>query len=485
MTENHDAADLEAMASNPHTDWDVLHWIAENHPELRPAVAANPGTYQELVDALGSLGDPDVDAAIAARHRGRDISSETAATNPLAGMYDTASGLIPAYPAEEAGQAEPYAVEPYHAEGPERPAPAPVPYAGPAGHHQQDSAEPGQAAPERAEPVPPEPAEYGTLHYGADPGAADPDEPQPALGAAAHQRHASADQQRQQRRPPLGLIAAAILGVVAVGAAVALLITFLGGDDQTPVAEPEASPTEEAAEESPAEETDGSPEGGQEEETQPAEPDPQETLDEARTALSSLPDESACEADEDSDVVADFIAAGTETEDFPGDDGQLLEDTFDQLQSDCSTTHAASVFTAVRGGTAYQDAAPEGAQVVMDSVGTEWADRAVGTRGAEPVGGFTAQGGNVECEFDDGLTCTVFDTTPQLCEDGATYTMSVEDVGLDCDAQLEPNGYDTLAQGDSATDGFLVCTEMSDRLSCYNSVDPFGFEMSNTGNYAY
>ena len=63
--------------------------------------------------------------------------------------------------------------------------------------------------------------------------------------------------------------------------------------------------------------------------------------------------------------------------------------------------------------------------------------------------------------------------------------MTVEGSGLDYDAQLEPNGYDTLAQDDSATDGFLVCTELSDRLSCYNSVDPFGFEMSNTGNYAY
>ena len=130
MTDNNDAADLEAMASNPHSDWDVLHWIAENHPELRPAVAANPGTYQELVDALATLGDPDVDAAVSARHRGRDVSSETAATNPLAGMYDTASGLIPAYPAEETGEAEPYDAQgqnDQHPKQPEQPEPAEEP----------------------------------------------------------------------------------------------------------------------------------------------------------------------------------------------------------------------------------------------------------------------------------------------------------------------------------------------------------------------
>ena len=422
MTENHDAVELEAMASNPHTDWDVLHWIAENHPELRPAVAANPGTYQELVDALGTLGDSDVDAAIAARHRGRDVSSGSASTNPLAGMYDTTSQSIPAFPAHEAGDAEPY--------------------------------------------------------YPADPGAAAPSEPQPAPAAAAYAPPASAQEQTQRRRAPWALIAAAILCVVGVGAAVALLITFLGGDDEDPVADPASSPTEEA----PAEEEPEEADEGETEATEPAEEDP---LEEARTAVAALPEESACEADEDSGVVAAFITAGTDSNDFPGEDAELLEDTFAELQSDCSTTHAASVFTAARGSNAYDDGAPEGAQAAMDSVGTEWADRAVGTRDAEPMSGFTAQGGNVECEFDDGVTCTVYNTNPQLCDTGSTYRMTVEGVELDCDAQLEPNGQDTLSPESSATDGFLVCTEMGDRLSCYNSVDPFGFEMSNTGNYAY
>lgn len=268
---------------------------------------------------------------------------------------------------------------------------------------------------------------------------------------------------------------------MAVGAIIAVLITFLGGDDETPVAEPPASPTEEAPAEEDEEEA-----PTEAEETEPAEPDADENLEQVRAEVASLPDESACQADEDSGVVAAFVVAGTDTEDFPGDeDADLLEETFSQLQSECSSTHAASVFTAARSGTAYQDETPDGAQAAMDSVGTDWVDRAAGLRGADTMSGFTAQDGNVECEFDDGVVCTVYNTNPQQCETGATYRMTLDGVELDCDAQLEAEDRDTLSVDDSATDGFLVCTEMSDRVSCYNSVELFGFEMSSTGNYPY
>ena len=518
MSDNHDAAELEALAANPRTDWDVLHWIAENHPTLRPTIAANPGTYQELVDALGTLGDPDIDYAIALRHRGRDVSSATAATNPLAGMYDTATHTIPAYQPQP-GDAEPYYTnldydQQTPADAPEADAdPAispeadldtgpdtdPVPYVpSPAAEEPPRADEPpspetsapqpvaGAPAPEPLAPEPPEPAPY--------PGPAEPSDPQPPVPAtapaaaaplaapAAHPRPEHEDSER--RRAPLGLIAAAILGVVAVGAVIAALITFLGGDEETPVAEPPAGPTEEApAEEEDEEESEPTEEA---EETEPAEPDPEQNLEEVRAEVASLPEESACQADEDSGVVAAFVAAGTDTDDFPGgEDADLLEETFSQLQSECSSTHAASVFTAARSGTAYPDEAPEGAQAAMDSVGTEWVDRAAGLRGAETMSGFTAQGGNVECEFDDGVVCTVYNTNPQQCDTGATYRMTLDGVELDCDAELDAEDRDTLSVDDSATDGFLVCTEMSDRVSCYNTVELFGFEMSSTGNYPY
>lgn len=519
MSDNHDAAELEALAANPRTDWDVLHWIAENHPSLRPTIAANPGTYQELVDALGALGDPDIDYAIALRHRGRDVSSATAATNPLTGMYDTATHTIPAYQPQP-GDAEPYYtnldydqhdqqapaqagsasaagpgdgldnagldpdpdtdpvpyVPPAAAAGPPRPAEhdAPVESAAPA----EPSAAPEPPAPEPPAPVPPAP------EPAAEPAASEPAAAAP-LAAPAAAPH-PVREQAERRRAPLGLIAAAILGVVAVGAIVAVLITLLGGDDETPVAEPPASPTDEPTEEAPAEDDEEEVDPDEAEEAEPAEPDAQENLEQVRAEVASLPEESACQTDEDSGVVAQFVAAGTDAGDFPGDeDADLLEDTFAQLQSECSSTHAASVFTAARGGTAYPDEAPEGAQAAMDSVGTDWVDRVAGLRGADTMSGFTAQDGNVECEFDEGVVCTVYNTNPQQCEIGATYRMTVDGVELDCDAQLDADDRDTLSVDDSATDGFLVCTEMSDRVSCYNTVELFGFEMSSTGNYPY
>jgi hypothetical protein len=56
-----------AQASDPQTPGQVLADIAALRPDLRPAVAANPSAYAGLLEWLGSLGEPAVDAAIAAR----------------------------------------------------------------------------------------------------------------------------------------------------------------------------------------------------------------------------------------------------------------------------------------------------------------------------------------------------------------------------------------------------------------------------------
>ncbi|EXF26018.1 hypothetical protein BG28_06350 [Nesterenkonia sp. AN1] len=59
--------ELSGIAADPRTDWETLHWIAENQPALRPTVVENPATYPELLDALASLGDPEIDAALTRR----------------------------------------------------------------------------------------------------------------------------------------------------------------------------------------------------------------------------------------------------------------------------------------------------------------------------------------------------------------------------------------------------------------------------------
>ena len=59
--------ELVARASDPHAELSTLHELAQNYPGLRPYIAANPRTYPELLEWLGSLGDPAVNAALERR----------------------------------------------------------------------------------------------------------------------------------------------------------------------------------------------------------------------------------------------------------------------------------------------------------------------------------------------------------------------------------------------------------------------------------
>ncbi len=56
-----------AQALDPATPLADLALIVQESPHLRPLVAANPSTYPALLDWLGALGDPDVDAALRLR----------------------------------------------------------------------------------------------------------------------------------------------------------------------------------------------------------------------------------------------------------------------------------------------------------------------------------------------------------------------------------------------------------------------------------
>jgi hypothetical protein len=60
-------AELAATAADPSTPLATLAEIAGAWPTLRAAIAANPSTYDDLLAWLGNLGDPAVDAALAAR----------------------------------------------------------------------------------------------------------------------------------------------------------------------------------------------------------------------------------------------------------------------------------------------------------------------------------------------------------------------------------------------------------------------------------
>lgn len=57
----------ELAAADPGTALAELARLAHEHPELRVAIAGNPSTYDALLDWLGQLGDPQVDAVLARR----------------------------------------------------------------------------------------------------------------------------------------------------------------------------------------------------------------------------------------------------------------------------------------------------------------------------------------------------------------------------------------------------------------------------------
>lgn len=60
-------AQLRAEASNPATSPQRLHELASTRPDLHVALAANPSLYPGLREWLASLGNPEVDAALAGR----------------------------------------------------------------------------------------------------------------------------------------------------------------------------------------------------------------------------------------------------------------------------------------------------------------------------------------------------------------------------------------------------------------------------------
>ena len=62
-----DAVAKVAIALDPATPGATLYQLAQDEPELRPYIAANPSTYDGLLEWLGGLGDPAIDAALARR----------------------------------------------------------------------------------------------------------------------------------------------------------------------------------------------------------------------------------------------------------------------------------------------------------------------------------------------------------------------------------------------------------------------------------
>lgn len=161
--------DLERQAADPGTPLTTLQQLAQHHPELRAIIAENPSTYPALLEWLGMLRMPDVDAALARRAgRGTGGAAGTAApVPPASAVTPTAepatqpmSQVDPARPVEATQPAD--ATQPMEAV---RPAEATQP---------TDATQPMEAVrPAVVQPPAGEPLEVATGDAGPDAGPTD------------------------------------------------------------------------------------------------------------------------------------------------------------------------------------------------------------------------------------------------------------------------------------------------------------------------
>lgn len=415
--------DVVYLAADPDTDWETLHWIAEDYPELRPLIATNPGAYDELVEALATLGDPEIDAAISARRAAEGRPDEDSAGEAYA-------GAVPETVAASGGPGD------------------------------SGGDFPGGSA---AGVTPPSASVAGA-----------PGSPSGPEGAAGN------DRPTRSRSKAGVVLLAVVLPLVALVAVGALLWNLIAD-----------RPAPDAGPDSPAD----VPAPGEEEEPEGEEPpvpdedsglsDPGVTAQEALGSLESLAVDSSCEApEEDAEVVSTFIHAALWED--TGDIEAPVESSLEELQEECSSTHAAAVYQVLRA----DDSAEEEVREPVLSISTDWADQLVeAPSDAQEMSSFVTPDENIQCVLEDGVRCTVFEheyAAPEGCEEGTTYSMQVDgDPGPDCENPVPDEDRDTLDHDETATDGFLACVSLEDRVSCFNTLTGEGFEMSERGHYPY
>lgn len=95
------SAELEQQARDPNTRLTQLQYIAQNCPELRPLVAANPSTYPALLDWLASLGDPAVDSALERRLEQARQQMERSAASAQAAPLQPSTPAQPSAPSRK------------------------------------------------------------------------------------------------------------------------------------------------------------------------------------------------------------------------------------------------------------------------------------------------------------------------------------------------------------------------------------------------
>lgn len=418
--------DVRQMASDPGTDWETLHWIAENHPELRADVAGNPNTYPELLEALADLDDPEINAVLMRRFWPQED-----------------------LPPEDSAPTEP---DP--------------------GSSTDPTAGAGAAA-------------VGAAAGPALPGDDVPEDEERAAGSGAGATPAA--RRRQKRRRRAGLVAVAVvLPLIALGAIAALTLTLLG-DRGIPVAEQEPETEDETTE--PEETVEEEPEPTPEEEPEEEEPeeDTGPTVEEVQADLADLPEDSTCESSsEDSEAFVLLASVNEEEDSWDQEDEDLVQGTLEELRAQCGDAHTARVFQLLSG----ENAEDEQLSTSVSAMGTDWFDVAFPAGGAQELTRFMGPSGNVVCDIGEDLHCRVLEhsfAAPEGCEDGTTYRIRVDESPQpDCDNPVDAEGETpVLLYGDTAANGFFACTSFRSQMSCWNQLTGEGFNLSSTRNSTY
>ena len=246
--------DLVAAASNPNAELATLHELANNYPGLRPYIAANPRTYPALLEWLGTLGDPAVDAALARRY-GPAQPLTTAAADGSTQVLS--AGQIGPQSPQGPGQQQPLAETQYQ--------------------------QPTQ--PQATQAI--QQTQYQQPTQAAQPQYAQPQYAQPQYAQAAQPEYAQAPQQQAAQPTPEGLFGIGeaaeeedagprptlwlwILGAIAIVAVVALVVWFVlsnhgGGNnadddgDQTGTSQQADDPTSDSPSKKPTPSASASP----------------------------------------------------------------------------------------------------------------------------------------------------------------------------------------------------------------------------------
>ena len=219
--------DLVARATDPNAELTTLHELAQNYPGLRPYIAANPRTYPDLLNWLGTLGDPAVDAALAARTQAQTngafttaVQDTTAATQALPGAQPATEEMktfaVPVSAASAPGDTAPLQSVPAEAQT----------------QYQTQSPFQVQSAEPQYQPQPQYQAQPAQPPYQPQPQyQAQPAQPQQAWGAPADQGvfGVGEDEPEEASRSGIWLW---ILAAIALVLVVALIVWFiLSGDD--------------------------------------------------------------------------------------------------------------------------------------------------------------------------------------------------------------------------------------------------------------